>query len=198
MLAKKIPHPVEPSTLKSRHRRDRHVRQVKYDTGWGTEALQSVNPRSGEDARRGPWSTEGGQYLEKIKQKSRRHFSVSARERFPAPQFQRWARHHPRSSPRGQKFGETELALRATPTLKLGGGESATPQFHQRTYRSSPNNSVLFLSPNFVLLPDGPSPSSPKNPDGGAPRGQLRCRQHKSHMRVGHRNHFGSDYNFNV
>ena len=33
MLAKKISHPVEPSTLKSRHRRDRHVRQVKYDTG---------------------------------------------------------------------------------------------------------------------------------------------------------------------
>ena len=40
MLAKKIPHPVEPSTLKSRHRRDRHVRQVKYDTGWGTEVLK--------------------------------------------------------------------------------------------------------------------------------------------------------------
>ena len=46
MLAKKISHPVEPSTLKSRHRRDRHVRQVKYDTGWGTEASQSANPRS--------------------------------------------------------------------------------------------------------------------------------------------------------
>ena len=45
MLAKKISHPVEPSTLKSRHRRDRHVRQVKYDTGWGTEASQSANPR---------------------------------------------------------------------------------------------------------------------------------------------------------
>ena len=40
MLAKKISHPVEPSTLKSRHRRDRHVRQVKYDTGWGTEVLK--------------------------------------------------------------------------------------------------------------------------------------------------------------
>ena len=98
----------------------------------------------------------------------------------PSPQFQRWARHHPRSSPRGQKFGETELSLRATPTLKLGGGESATPQFHQRTYRSSPNNSVLFLSPNFVLLPDGPSPSSPKNRNGAGPRGQLRCRQHRA------------------
>ena len=45
MLAKKNSHPVEPSTLKSRHRRDRHVRQVKYDTGWGTEASQSANPR---------------------------------------------------------------------------------------------------------------------------------------------------------
>ena len=159
MLAKKISHPVEPSTLKSRHRRDRHVRQVKYDTGWGTEASQSANPRplrarkerdeqgqkgrpSRGDARRGPWSTEGGQYLEKIKQKSREACFVSAREGFPAPQFQRWVHHHARLSPRGQKFGETEPALRAVPTLKLGGGGSATPQLHQRPCRSSPNTSV--------------------------------------------------------
>ena len=143
-------------------------------------------------------ATEGGQYLEKIKQKSWEAFFVSGREGSPAPPFQRWARHHPRSSPRGQKFGETEPALRAVPTLKLGGGGSATPQLHQRTYRSSPNNSVQFFSPNFVLLPDGPSPSSPKNRDGAGPRGQLRCREHRSHMCVGHRNHFGSAYNFRV
>ena len=162
MLAKKNSHPVEPSTLKSRHRRDRHVRQVKYDTGWGTEALQSVNPRNGEDARRGPWSTEGGQYLKKIKQKSREAFFVSAREGFPAPQFQRWARHHPRLSPRGQKFGEMEPALRAIPTLKWGSGVSAPLQPHLRTLRRSPNTSVQFVSPNFVLLPDGPPPFSQK------------------------------------
>ena len=47
-------------------------------------------------------------------------------------------------------------------------------------------------------LPEGPSPSSAKNRDGAGPRGQVRCQQHRSHMRVGHRNHFGSDYNFSV
>ena len=44
-VGEKIPHPVEPSTLKGHDRRDRHVRQVNFDTGWGTEASQSVNPR---------------------------------------------------------------------------------------------------------------------------------------------------------
>ena len=117
----------------------------------GLFALRPLSFPSGEgkregtvegDARRGPWSTEGGQYLEKIKQKSREAFFVSAREGFPAPRFQRWVHHHARLSPRGQKFGETEPALRAVPTLKLGGGGSATPQLHQRPCRSSPNTSV--------------------------------------------------------
>ena len=40
MLAKKILFPEEPSTLKSRDRRDRHVRQVNCGTGWGTGVLK--------------------------------------------------------------------------------------------------------------------------------------------------------------
>ena len=89
----------------------------------------------------------------KKKQISRRRFFVLRENGPPPPQFQCWVDHHPSSSPRGQKFGETALALRATPTLKLGGGGSATPQLHHWTCRSSPNTSVQSFSPNFVLLP---------------------------------------------
>ena len=115
----------------------------------------------------------------KLNRNRGRRFWGSPRERFPAPPFQRWAHYNPRSSPRGQKFGETEPALRPTPTLKLGGGGSDPPQPHQRTCRSSFNTSIQSVSPNFVLLPNGPSPSSPKNQDGPSTRGQLRGREHK-------------------
>ena len=110
----------------------------KGKTRTGAEGRRKEGRPSRGDARRGPWSTEGGQYLEKIKQKSREAFFVSAREGFPAPQFQRWVHHHARLSPRGQKFGETEPALRAVPTLKSGGGVSAPPQPHLRTLHKSP------------------------------------------------------------
>lgn len=121
MLAKKIPHPVEPSTLKSRHRRDRHVRQVKYDTGWGTEALQSVNPRNGEDARRGPWSTEGGQYLEKIKQKSREALFCLSKRAFPRAPISTLGTPPPQIVPERTKVWRNGTCLTGNPNIEIGG-----------------------------------------------------------------------------
>ena len=130
MLAKKFSHPVEPSTLKSRHRRDRHVRQVKYDTGWGTEALQSVNPRNGEDARRGPWSTEGGQYLEKIKQKSREALFCLSKIAFPRAPISTLGTPPPQIVPERTKVWRNGTCLTGSPNIEIRGrGAAPLPNF---------------------------------------------------------------------
>ena len=51
----------------------------------GVEGRRKEGRRSRGDAKRGPWSTEGGQYLEKIKQKSRDAFFSFTKRTFPRP-----------------------------------------------------------------------------------------------------------------
>ena len=94
----------------------------------GVEGRRKEGRRSRGDAKRGPWSTEGGQYLEKIKQKSREAFFGFTKRTFPRPPISTLGALQPSIVPEGTKVWRNGTCLTANSNIEIGGrGQRPSP-----------------------------------------------------------------------
>ena len=100
---------------------------------------------------------------------------------------------HPHQTSGGQKF-----AMQTPPTLKWGGrGQRPTPTSPEDIAQVFQHFRLVRFS-KFCPPTEWTAPFLPKNWDDLGTCGKARSRGHRSHRHVGHRSHFGSDYNFSA
>ena len=83
----------------------------------------------------------------------REAFCCFGRRTFPRPPISMLGAPPPKIVPARTKVWRNGTRLAGDPNIEIGGRGSAPSQPDQRKFRKSPNTSVQFVSPNFVLLP---------------------------------------------